>query len=55
MGQRSGSMVAGIVLNPPKTERAFSLNFLFTNLPHYAQKKKHTVYLKVEGFCGIHS
>lgn len=38
-------MVGGIVLNPLKTEGAFSLNFLFDNLPHYAQKKKHTVYL----------
>lgn len=55
MGQRSESMVGGIVLNPVETERSFSLDFLFTNLPQYAKKKRHTVYLSTEGFCGIRS
>jgi len=39
MGQRSESMVGGTVLKLLKTERSFSLNFLFTSHLHYAKRK----------------
>lgn len=38
--QKSKSVVGGIILNPVKAERSFSLNLLCTKLPHYAKKHK---------------